>query len=116
MPATLLPTTTPENAWSTTGVVLVMTALDNANGNYFIACRDSVVFAQNTDASPHTLTITSTPLQPSGRVDDISQAIEAGEIRVFRICKNGWQDADGMIQMPAGQSALLKLGIVDISS
>lgn len=116
MPATLLPTTTPENAWSTTGVVLTMTALDNTNGNYFMACRDAVIVVQNTDASPHTLTITSTPLQPSGRIDDISQAIEADEIRVFRLCKNGWQDANGAIQMPAGQSAFLKVGIVDVSN
>lgn len=116
MPATNLPITTPANAWSTTGIALTMTAIDNANGNEFVAVRDGLLIAHNTDASPHTLTVTSEPLAPSGRVDDISQSIAAGAIRIFRLARNGWEDSNGKVQLPAGQDATIEVGIVDLSS
>ena len=47
----------------------------------------TVLLAYNSDASPHTVTITSIP-DALNRVGDIVQTLEAGEIWVYGPCKS----------------------------
>jgi hypothetical protein len=91
---------TPNEApglYSTSGQVLTQTAIDVANGNAAEAGETTIILVRNTGASAHTFTITSQPDEFTGRTGDVSESIAAGELRAFRVPKNGWADGSGNI-------------------
>lgn len=116
MAETALPTTTAGNKWSQTGVAMTMTALDNANGNKFTAASLCVVIVRNSSGGALSFQITSQPTPGvgagAGRVGHINQSLAAGEIRAFQLTKSGWQDSNGEVLLPSGQSASLLVGIL----
>lgn len=94
------------------GADLAMTAADVANKNQFRAGHEDIIFAHNTGASPHTITITSAP-DEYGRSEDVAAySLGAGEYAVFGPLKpHGWQQTDGYIYLEADH-AEIKFGIV----
>lgn len=115
MAETALTITTPENQWNDTGVVLTMDALDATNGNKFAAKRLALVIAQNTDVGPQNFQVTSQPLTVYERTGDVNQQLAASEIRAFLFTRDGWADANDEVLLPSGQSALIKVGILDLT-
>lgn len=115
MSATVLTPVDALGKWSQVGVALTMTALDNANGNQFVSPLDGYVVVQNTDSGSHNFQMTSQPLSSTGRTGDVNQSVAAAAIRMFRIARDGWADANGNVQLPSGQSAFLKVGILRVS-
>lgn len=113
MAETALTKTTLTGKWSDTGVAVTMAAVDNVNGNSFAAAVDAMVIVHNTAGVAKTFQLTSQPLSPSNRSGDVSQSLAAGEIRVFRVTKDGWQDANGNVLLPTGLDAALEVGIVE---
>lgn len=91
-----------------------MAALDNANGNSFPSFGDILAVVQNTSGGPLSVQFTSQPHSKTGRSGSVNQSLAAGEIRVFRFTRDGWEDANGNILMPSGQSASLKIAIVTL--
>jgi hypothetical protein len=93
-----------------------MTAVDNANGNKFEASTDILLIVHNPTGGALTFNMTSQAISGggagTGRTGNVSQSIAAGEIRVFRLTKNGWEDSSGNVLIPSGVSASLKVGIV----
>jgi hypothetical protein len=98
-----------------TGVALPMQALDATNGNKFAAKRLCLAVVQNTDVGPQFFEVTSQPLSNSERTGDINQQLTAGQIRAFLFTRDGWANANDEVLLPNGQSALLKVGIVDLT-
>ena len=85
MAETALTKTTAPDKWSQTGVELVMTALDNGNGNKFVAASDDLLIVHNTTAGALTMTVTSQAIatgQGKGRTGNISISMAAGQYRV----------------------------------
>lgn len=59
-------------------------ALDASSGGYFINTGKEMVLVNNTDASPQTFTITSTPLAGTAREGSISAySLAAGDFALF---------------------------------
>lgn len=114
MAETEITVTTPPGQWSTTGSALTMTALDNANGNKFLAARSQILLVQNTSGGALTFQLTSQPLPPSDRSGSVSQSLAAGEIRLFRITSDGWEDDNGYVLIPTGLNAALKVCIINV--
>lgn len=114
MAETELSKTMPEGYWSQTGAVLTMTALDNANGNFFMSHRDCLIVVQNTSGSPQTFQVTSQPHPEIQRTGNIAQVMAAGEFCVFRLCRPGWADVSDVTHLPSGQSTALKVGIIPL--
>lgn len=120
MAETALTSTTAPGKWSTTGTAVTMAAVDNSNGNKFTAVNDALVIVQNSSGGSLTFQMTSSAItgsQPgSGRTGNVSQSMAAGEIRVFRVTKNGWQDGNGYVLLPTGLNTSLKVGVVVLAS
>lgn len=114
MAETTLTKSTAASKWSSAGVAVTMTAVDNTNGNKWAADTDAVVIVQNTSGGALTFQMTSQPLQTSGRTGNVSQSLAASEIRAFRVTKDGWQDANGNILLPSGLNTSLKVGILTL--
>ena len=114
--ATDLTMTTAEGFWDQQGIVVTMQALDNTNGNQFVAQNDALAIVQNTDSVSRSVQFTSQSDADAGRTGgtNINQVLAAGEIRVFRFTKSGWADSNGNVQLPSGQNANLKAGIVKL--
>lgn len=100
--------------WSQTGFAVTMASIDNINGNSFAAVSDGVVIVHNPTAGALTFEMTSQPLGTTGRSGDVSQSLAAGEIRAFRVTKDGWQDGDGNVLIPTGVSASLEVGVLKL--
>lgn len=116
MAETALTTTTPAGRYDTAGVAVTMADVDTVNGNKFTAEQDVLLLVHNTGASPQTMQVTSQPDRKTGRTGHISQAIAAGEIRIFRFGTDGWSDENGQILIPDSLSTDLELGVVVLSS
>jgi hypothetical protein len=93
---------------------LVFTAADVANGNQFQATGRDVLLAWNTDASGHTLTLTSVA-DALGRLGHVTAyAIAAGKIAAFKWDSlPGWAQPDGSIQINS-DNALVKFAILSL--
>jgi hypothetical protein len=115
MAETALAITTPTNQWSVDGAALSMQALDAVNGNKFAAKRLCVLLVQNTDGGPQFFQVTSQPLTNFSRTGNINKQIAAGEIRAFLLTRDGWANANDEVLLPTGQSALLKVAILDLT-
>lgn len=114
MARTTITKTTAPGSYASAGVALVLTAADVANMNQVAAQGNDLVIAQNTDASGHTVTITSAP-DPFGRSGNIAaEAIAAGAIRIYGPFKlDGWIQTDGFLYFQA-DNALVKLAVVKL--
>lgn len=98
------------------GAAVMMAAADNVNGNKFTAYNDYLAIVRNSSGGALTMQMTSSAIAGvgagSGRTGNVSISMAAGEIRVFRGTKNGWQDANGQVLIPTGLNAALLIGIV----
>ncbi len=114
MPRTALTKTTAPGNYAAAGVAVTMTAADVANLNSFVANGNDLVIAENTGATPYTITITSAP-DPYGRTADIAtESIAAGAIRIYGpFPLAGWQQSDGSIYLQASNVAV-KFGVVKL--
>lgn len=113
MAETAITVTSPPSQWSATGSALTMTALDNANGNKFLASRSQHIIVQNTSGGALTFAMTSQADSRTGRTGSVSQSLAAAELRIFRITDDGWAYTDGYVYLPSGQSASLKVCIIN---
>ncbi len=114
MPRTLLTKTSAPGGYAAAGVSVTMTAADTSNLNAFTAASTDLVMAQNTGGSGYTVTITSAP-DSFGRTKDIAtEAIAAGEIRIFGpFPQSGWMQTDGRVYLQASNAAV-KFGIIQL--
>jgi hypothetical protein len=119
MSFTAIAPVTPVGPYPAGGVVgatalnLVETACDTVNGNSFIMTGHEVLLLHNTDASAHTVTLSSAS-DSKGRSGDITTySIPANTIAVFdfRGGLEGWQQSDGTVHF-TGVSALIKAAIL----
>lgn len=100
-------------SYSANAADLTMTAADVANGNQFTFEGKDLVIAYNSDASAHTVTISSVA-DPYGRTGDISYSLGAGEYAVFGPFEaSGWLQSDGKIYLSA-DDASVKFGVVKL--
>jgi hypothetical protein len=114
MPATPVTAKTMPGVYSTTGEVLTETACDPTNGNEVTGTDNMVLLVRNAGATPRLFEITSEPDPVTGRTGDASATIAAGELRVFRLQKQGWANAStGKIAFE-GAHADLKVSIINI--
>jgi hypothetical protein len=93
---------------------IVFTAADVANKNAFKLTGRELVLIQNTDASPHNVTLTSID-DPYGRQETIGPvSVAAGAVRAFWAgALPGWLQSDGKFYLEADH-ALVKFAIVKI--
>jgi len=116
MPATTLTAIAGPSKWSTVGKIAVMSAADAVNGNDVLATNDMLVVAQNTGGSAYTVTITSKPLAGFDRQGDVSAvSLAAGEIRLFRLTKNGWMDSTSKKIAFSANNSAVKFSVVDLT-
>lgn len=111
MPATSLTADSVPGRYSQTGQVLTETAIDVANGNEVLAADTLMIIVRNAGASSRTFTITSQPDPVTGRTGDVSQAIAAGEERLFCLTKSGWMGTNGKVSF-GGNHADLKVKLI----
>lgn len=111
---TALTVTAAGGGYNYAGIAVTMTAADASNKNSFIATGKELVIAQNTDASSHTVTITSAT-DERGRTKDISaETIAAGAIRIYGpFPLAGWDQGGGIIYLEAND-ATVKFGVVKL--
>ena len=114
MPRTLLTKTSAPGGYAAAGVSLTMAAADVGNLNAFQAAGTDLIVAQNTGGVGYTVTVTSAP-DPFGRTKDIAtEAIAAGEIRIFGpFPQSGWMQTDGRVYLQASNAAV-KFGIIQL--
>lgn len=113
MAETAISVTTPPSRWSSTGSALTMTAVDNTNGNKFLASSSQILLVQNTSGGSLTFQLTSQPDSRTGRSGNVSQSLAAGEIRIFRLTEDGWANDSGYVLIPSGLNASLKVCIIN---
>ncbi|MGE5553296.1 MAG: hypothetical protein ACM3XZ_05155 [Betaproteobacteria bacterium] len=112
MARTTLAKTQAPGGYASTGAVLTLAAADVVNKNQFVATGNDLVVAQNTGASPATVTINSVA-DPYGRTKDVAgYVIPAGGIAVFGpFPVLGWQQPDGKVYLEAS-NADVKFAVV----
>jgi hypothetical protein len=111
MPRTALTKKTalgPYGNYTAGTVTLSLQAADVSNKNSFVCGPNDIVIAQNSGASPYTVTITSAADPLTGRSGDITTySLAAGEIAVFGPFKApGWMQTDGSIYLEASNAAV----------
>mgnify|MGYP007071588283 CR=1 FL=1 len=114
MAETALTPVTALGHYSQVGVAVTMTAVDNTNGNKFVAGVNQIVLVQNTSGGALTFQMTSQPVPPTNRLGSVSQSLAAGEIRAFRVTESGWEDTNGNVLIPTGLNTSLKVGIINL--
>ncbi|MCA0314223.1 MAG: hypothetical protein LCH63_10345 [Candidatus Melainabacteria bacterium] len=105
----------PDQAVSANSLDVAFTAADVSNGNSFVSTGREYIFAQNSGASPYTVTITSAP-DELGRTNDIdAYSLGASEfLCVGPVKQRGWKQSDGKIYINAENTAV-KFLIVRVS-
>ena len=98
MARTTLAATDVPGKFATDGVAVTWAAADAANGNQFVCTGREVLLARNTDASAHTVTVTSTA-DSAGRTGDITaDSIAADAMHVYQEFPTvGWMQSNGYI-------------------
>lgn len=94
-------------------LAFTMTAMDVANGNSFVATGREVLVFQNSDASAHTVTITSVA-DKLGRTDAslTAYSIPANGFAAIQMKEiNAWLQSNGSIYL-ATSSALVKFAVL----
>jgi|SRR5579863_336309 len=116
MSQTLIPTTVLKQnnyAVGATDLNLALTAIDTVNGNSFQATGREVLVFENTDASAHTVTITSVN-DNLGRLDTslTNYSIPANAtIAIQMKFLPGWLQSNGLVYI-SGASALVKVAVL----
>lgn len=113
MPTTALTVSALPGLYSTTGSVPTLNSSDAANGNHFDFGGDvMIVIVQNTGVGARTVTITSEPGPLTGRLGNVAaQSLAAGEIRVFRLARTGWANANNQVAI-SGSHAEVKIAVL----
>jgi hypothetical protein len=115
MPPTAITPISPSNAYSTSGYAFPLVACDPGNGNSFAAIEgEYFLIAQNSGATPRSLTITSQPDPVFGRTGDVTGNVAANSTRVYRLKNYGWADTNGDITFTGAHTDLL-VGVLKIS-
>lgn len=98
----------PYGSYTAGAATLSMQAADVANKNSFVCGPNDIVIAQNSGASPYTVTITSVADPITGRTGDITTySLAAGDIAVFGPFRApGWMQSDGSIYLEASNAAV----------
>ncbi len=96
------------------GLVVVYTAADVANGNYFPSTGRELLIAFNSGVSAYTVTVTSTP-DTFGRTATITaESLAAGAYHIYGpLAKTGWADSSGHINI-AASNALVLFAVIQI--
>lgn len=103
-------TLTPEVAPGSTPLdeeVLTFTAADVANGNQFAHTGRELLIVENVGAGSHNVTLQSVAV--NGRQDPLhntSQAVPAGERRLYGPFGNGWRQTDGYVYVNSDHAEL----------
>jgi hypothetical protein len=111
MPPTTLVAQNILNPFSATGLIVVESDSDVANGNDVLAEDNLILYARNSGATGRVLTISSTPDAVTGRTGDITATIAAGQVRLFKLQRAGWATVGGKIEFD-GAHAELKLAVL----
>lgn len=101
------------NPFDLVALNVVEVAGDSANGNSTPATGREVIYARNTDASSHTLTIQGAP-DPQGRSTNSVTTIPAAGVALTQVLPTnpaGWQQADGNIWFNV-DSNLVKVAVI----
>ena len=94
---------------------LVLTAADTVNKNQtaFNTAGAVLLLAQNSGASPYTITLTSA-IDTFNRTGDITAySLAAGDIAAFILERQGWMQSDGFIYYEANNAAV-KFAVIPI--
>src|SRR5690348_11761098 len=104
------------NAAISAGDLLVTeAAADAVNGNSFTLSGKEVLIVHNTDAAPHTFTLTSIA-DHLGRTGDIANySVAANAIAAIQMnTVEGWRNSSGLVTMTAS-SNLLKFAVLRLN-
>jgi len=114
MARTALPVTSlkQDNYAVQAGDLAVPFASDTVNFNEFAASGQEILLAQNTDASPHTFTVTSVA-DHMGRTQDIAAySVPANTTAAIQMSTlEGWKQTDGNIYL-SSSDATLKFAVI----
>lgn len=113
MPATTITAQTMPGVYSTTGLVITEVAADPSNSNDVVVTDGQIIVVRNAGASSRAFTMTSVADAITGRTGDVSVSIAAGEMRVFRIAKNGWANSSTGKVTFNGAHADLKFSVLN---
>jgi hypothetical protein len=94
-------------------LAIVPVAMDASNGNSFQASGSEILFFQNSDSSPHTITITSVA-DPYGRTDASLTAYSiasSGFAFIEMKQLQGWLETGALVYL-ATSSALVKVAVL----
>jgi len=91
---------------------LTLAAADVGNKNQFLPSGNDLIIAQNSGASPYTVTLNSS-VDGQNRTGDITAySLDAGDVIIIGPLKTlGWVQADGYVYLEAS-NASVKIGIV----
>ena len=111
---TLTPVAISTNPYATTGVPLVFTAGNVADGNDFASTGREILVAQNTDSGAHTVTVASVA-DTFGRLGNITaDSIAAGDYRVYQIFPQlFWAQTGNLINVNV-DSATVELAVLKL--
>lgn len=87
-------------------ITVTWTAADTTNDNAVPLTGREILLAQNTDTAPHNVTVSSVA-DPMGRTADITDAIPAGDVRVYGgFPTTGWLQEDGNLYFQADSNTV----------
>jgi len=113
MPRTTITAQQPQGPWVTLppaadALDLTMTAADVANKNQTLLNGPLLLIAQNSGASPYTITLSSIADSKLRTGDITAYSLAAGDIAAFWINRTeGWLQADGYLYYEASNVAVL---------
>jgi hypothetical protein len=112
MPRTILTPISAPGPFDLSGAAMTLAAGDAVNGNRFVATGREILIAQNSGASPATVTVQSKAVD--NREGDATVAIAAGAYRIFQVFPTkGWMQSDGYIWVDVTDAAI-KLAVVKL--
>lgn len=94
------------------GDLAIPMASDAVNFNKYVATGQEILIVQNSDAAPHTFTVTSVA-DRLGRTQDIAAySVAANSIAAIQMSEmQGWKQADGNVYLQSSD-ATLKFGVI----
>lgn len=120
MPRTTITAQTPKGPYVTLPVTadsldVTMTAADVSNKNQTLLSGSLLLIAQNSGASPYTITLTSIADSKLRTGDITTYSMAAGDISCFYIgSTEGWLQADGYLYYEAS-NASVKFAVLKLS-
>lgn len=112
---TIVQTTSTPGGYAAYGRTLNFSAADPGHGNRFLSSGRDLLIVRNSSGSTQTVTVLAVADSYTGRVQNQSQAIAAGDEVLFGIfLADGWKRGDGYVHVDA-PSADVKLAVVPIT-